>query len=185
MNQPSQYAPLALFLVAASLCGCGLIGPLVGAAVPYAGVKLYFACLPERTLVDTPAGPRPVEKLEPGDSVIGFSGKPVLVLQKHCYLENSRTVFLRVIFSDGAAVDLCGMHRLDGIRAQDIKVGQIIAGRKVTYLGSHRGETRSYDLLTEDAGYRIHGIPVNSMIEEMNAAASGRRGRAGKKSPER
>ena len=26
---------------------------------------------------------------------------------------------------------------------------------------------RSYDLLTTDSGYRISGIPVNSMIEEM------------------
>ena len=33
----------------------------------------------------------------------------------------------------------------------------------------------SYDLLTEDAGYRIHGVSVNSMIEEMYAAGqSGR-----------
>ena len=38
-----------------------------------------------------------------------------------------------------------------------------------------RGETHSYDLLTEDAGYRINGVPVNSMIEEMVAAAAGRR----------
>ena len=35
--------------------------------------------------------------------------------------------------------------------------------------------TKSYDLLTEDAGYQIQGIPVNSMIEEMHAAASGMR----------
>ncbi len=139
--------------------------------MPYAGVKLYFACLPEATQVDTPAGPRPIEKLEAGDAVIGFSGRPVLVLQKHSYLENPRTVFLRLTFADGAAVDLCGMHRLSGIRACDIQIGQTIAGRRVTGLASRRGVNRSYDLLTEDAGYRIQGVPVNSMIDEMNAAA--------------
>ena len=163
---------LALVLVAAGLCGCSLIGPLVGAAAPYAGAKMYFACIPEHTLVDTPSGPRPIEKLEPGESVIGFSGKPALVLQKHSYRENPETVFLHITFADGAAVDLCGMHRLAGIRARDIRMGQTIAGRKVAGLEPRRGVTHSYDLLTEDAGYQIHGVPVNSMIEEMNAAAA-------------
>jgi hypothetical protein len=64
------------------------------------------------------------------------------------------------------------MHRLAGIRAREIKIGQTIAGRKVTEVGSHYGETHSYDLLTEDAGYQIQGVPVNSMIEEMNTAAA-------------
>ena len=33
------------------------------------------------------------------------------------------------------------------------------------------GVQRSYDLLTTDRGYRINGVPVNSMIEEMLDAA--------------
>jgi len=148
-----------------------MIGPLVSAALPYAGLKIAFACIPEHTLVDTPSGRRPIEKLEPGESVIGFAGKPVRILQKHAYLENPDTIFLRITFADGAAVDLCGMHRVNGIRARRIQIGHTIAGRKVTGVESRRGETRSYDLLTEDAGYRIDGVPVNSMIEEMAAAA--------------
>jgi hypothetical protein len=171
MKPASIFLSLALLLVAVGLCGCNLIGGLVGAAAPYAGLKLYFACIPEHTPVDTPSGPLPIEKLEAGDWVIGFTGKPVRILQKHSYLENPKTVFLRVTFADGAVVDLCRMHRLAGIRAREIQIGQTIAGRKVTGLGSHCGETHSYDLLTEDAGYQIHGVPVNSMIEEMNTAA--------------
>ena len=98
------------------------------------------------------------------------------ILQKHSYLEDPETIFLRISFADGASVDLCGMHRVAGIRAREIQLGQTIAGRQVTGIESRRGETRSYDLLTEDAGYRIHGVPVNSMIEEMHkAAASGMR----------
>ena len=73
-------------------------------------MKLYFACIPQHTLVDTPAGPRAIEKLKAGDSVIGFSGKAVRILQMHSYMESTRTVFLRVTFSDGAVVDLCGMQ---------------------------------------------------------------------------
>ena len=171
MKQASRLLSLAFLPLAAGLCGCNLIGSLVGAGLPYAGLKLYFACIPEHTPIDTPSGPRPIEKLEAGDLVIGFAGKPVRILQKHSYLENPKTVFLHITFADGAAVDLCGMHRLAGIRAREIQIGQTIAGRKVTGLGSHCGETHSYDLLTEDAGYQIHGLPVNSMIEEMNTAA--------------
>ena len=149
-----------------------MIGPLVSAAAPYAGVKMMFACIPEHVGVDTPAGPRPIDQLEAGDSVIGFGGKPVRILQKHSYLEDPRTVFLHITFADGASVELCGMHRVAGIRARGIRIGQSIAGREVTRIESSNGETRSFDLLTEDAGYQIQGVPVNSMIEEMNAAAA-------------
>jgi hypothetical protein len=163
---------LCLLICVDALCGCSLIGPLVSMAAPYAGAKMMFACIPEHTTVDTPAGPRPIEQLEAGDSVIGFSGKPVRILQKHSYLENPGTVFLHITFADSASVDLCGMHRVAGIRAQRIQLGQSVAGRLVTRIESHHGETHSFDLLTEDAGYQIHGMPVNSMIEEMNAAAA-------------
>jgi hypothetical protein len=161
---------LFLPVLALALAGCSLIGPLVGAALPLAGAKLAFACIPAQTLVDTPSGPRAIERLEAGDWVIGYSGKPVRIQQKHGYLEDPATVFLRIGFADGAAVDLCGMHRIAGIRARDLRVDQIVAGRKITSIESRRGVTRSYDLLTSDAGYQIGGIPVNSMIAEMLAA---------------
>jgi hypothetical protein len=173
MNWASQFLAVSASIVAAAgVCGCGAVGSLVGAAVPLAGVKMMFACIPERTSVDTPAGPRPIEQLEPGDSVIGFSGKPVRILQKHSYMEDPQTVFLQITFTDGGAVDLCGMHRVAGIRARTIRVGQSIAGRQVIRIESRSGETHSFDLLTEDAGYRIQGMPVNSMIEEMSKAAA-------------
>lgn len=165
----------AMTFLATALSSCSLIGPLVRTAAPLAGIKLAFACIPEHTLVDTPAGPRRVEALEAGDAVTGFSGRTVKVLQKHSYMESPQTVFLHITFEAGASVDLCGMHRVDGIRARDIRVGQTIARRTVTGIESRRGETRSFDLLTDDAGYQIHGVPVNSMIEEMlTAAATGK-----------
>lgn len=71
MKHASQLVAVALLLVATGLCGCSLISPLVGAAAPYAGVKLYFACLPEHTLLDTPCGRRPVEQLEAGYRICG------------------------------------------------------------------------------------------------------------------
>ena len=164
----SRIRSLALICLAGGLCGCSLIG----AALPYAGIKMYFACIPERTLIDTPSGSRAIETLEAGDSVIGYSGRPVRILQKHSYMENPATVFLTISFSDGASVDLCRMHKLAGTRARDLRIGQSIGGRQVTRIETRLGVAHSYDLLTEDRGYQIHGVAVNSMIEEMQTAAA-------------
>ncbi len=163
---------LSVFILANAFCGCAMIGSLVGAALPYAGVKMMFTCIPEHTYVDTPQGSRPIEDFAAGEMVIGFNGKPVRVLQKHSYLEDPASTFLRITFSDGAKVDLCGMHRLDGVRAGRLRVGQTIAGREVVSIETYSGQTHTFDLLTEDAGYRIQGVPVNSMIEEMSTAAA-------------
>lgn len=160
---------LVLPLLAAIHTGCGLIGPLIGTAMPLAGAKLAFSCIPEQTLVDTPSGPRAIERLEAGEWVIGYSGKPVRILQKHGYLENPETLFLHLEFDNGTTVDLCRMHRLAGIQARDLRVDQTISGHKITRIASYRGVTRSFDLLTSDPGYQIGGLPVNSMIEEMLA----------------
>jgi hypothetical protein len=173
MLKPSLLFALTIPLCAAGLASCQLIGPLVKVALPFAGIKVAFACLPAGTAVDTPDGPRPVESLEPGAVVTGYHGRPVRVLQKHSYLENAATPFLTVTFSDGATVDLCGRHRIAGHQARHLVPGQSITGRTVTGIATRTGVTQSYDLLTEDAGYRIQGIPVNSMIEEMHAAAAG------------
>lgn len=159
-------------LLAVSLSSCNLIGSAIKTALPFAGAKAALACIPAHTQVDTPSGPRRVEQLEGGDWVTGYEGTPVQILQKHSYLENPSSVFYRITFQGGASVDLCGMHRIAGIRAGKIRPGQIIAGREVTKIETRRGETRSFDLLTGDAGYQIQGIPVNSMIEEMHAAAA-------------
>ena len=173
MKSISPFFILTLPFLTACLSSCNLIGGLIKLAVPFAGIKVAYACIPEHTLVDTPSGPRPIEHLEAGELVTGYKGQPVRILQKHSYMENPQTAFLRITFSDGASVDLCGKHRITGLQARHLRPGQSIAGHTVTGIQTRIGETKSYDLLTEDPGYQINGIPVNSMIEEMHAAAAG------------
>lgn len=173
MLKPSTLFALTVPLIAVALGGCNLIGGLVKIALPFAGLKVAYACLPAGTSIDTPAGPEAIETLDAGDTVTGYRGKPVRILQKHSYMENPQTPFLRISFSDGASVDLCGRHRLTGLQALHLRVGQSIGSRTITGIETLTGITQSYDLLTEDAGYQIQGIPVNSMIEEMHAAAAG------------
>lgn len=168
---------IVLLLGAASLLGaCNLIGATVNTAarlaVPVAGAKLAFGCLPEGTPIDTPAGRRPVETLRPGEVVTGHAGAPVRILRVEAYLENPRVEFLAVAFDDGAVVEASGMHRIDGVPAQELVPGRRLGERTVVAVTRRRGVERSFDLLTEDRGYRIGGVPVDSMIAEMAAAAA-------------
>ncbi len=153
------------------LGGCQLIGRVIGTAarvaVPVATAKFMYSCIPEGTPVDTPAGPVAIQALLVGDPIVGFDGETVRILQIHAYAEDPEGEFRGIEFADGSRVDLCGMHRIDGVRACDLHPGDPIAGRVVSAIAAYRGVERSYDLLTEDAGYRIDGLPVNSMIEEM------------------
>ena len=148
--------------------GCGLINTGVRTAIALVPLKLLFSCLPEGTMIDTPNGSRAVETLKPGEMVVGFKGRPVKVLQIHAYAEESTDEFLKIQFEDGAVVDLCKKHRIHGIRAGSLEVGdELKSGHIVESILAYGKVERSYDILTEDKGYQIGGVPVNSMIEEM------------------
>jgi hypothetical protein len=154
-----------------ALSGCSLIGPTLGMGLALAPLKLAFACIPEGTQIDTPDGSVSIETIRAGDVVVGYDGQPVRVQQIHSYLEDTKTDFYQVKFSNGGIVDLCSMHRIGGIRAKQLEVGSVISGGQVvTKIKIYQGVEYSYDLLTEDLGYRVEGIPVNSMIEEMYEA---------------
>lgn len=177
---------LALCLLASLLSGCGLlrsgvstgVGMGMGAVgtglalaqslLPLAGSKFTLQCLPEGTLIDTPEGPRAVETIRAHDTVTGYEGRPVRVLMVHQYAEDpAEGRFLELEFSGGAAVTVCDMHRITGIRAGELQPGDRVHGRLLERVQPIEGVTRSFDLLTEDPGYRVGGIPVNSMIEEL------------------
>ena len=132
-------------------------------------VKQFRMCIPEGTKIDTPDGSIPIEDLKAGDTVNGFGNKTVSIMQKHEYKENPELKrFLKIYFDDGDTVDLCDVHMIKDKRAQEYNVGDSINGKEIVNIKWYDGVKRSYDLLTEDKGYRISGIPVNSMIEEMN-----------------
>lgn len=154
--------PLALFPLAPPSCNL-----LMSAGM----IKLQFGCLPEGTLIDTADGAVKIEDLKTGDAITGFRGKTVRIAQIHQYREDPATSrYLTVHFADGSAVSASPRHRIAGIPAKDLKAGDACASQVVTRVETLRGVSRSFDLLTEDAGYRIDGIPVNSMIEEMSRA---------------
>ncbi len=151
----------ALLAVCVLATGCGLI---------FAKVK--FGCLPEGTRIDTPNGPVAVEDIRAGDQVIGYHGKAVTVQQVHQYREDAtQTRHLAVTFTNGSTVQLSPRHRIGGIPASKLKPGSRVGEHTVSEVIAVGFVERSYDLLTDDPGYRIEGIPVNSMIREMARAA--------------
>jgi hypothetical protein len=147
------------------------IGSIVGGALT---AKKIFLCIPEGELIDTPEGQMAIEDIRSGDSVIGFSGKPVKVLIKHEYAENPEAErFHRFYLDNGENFSVCDMHRIEGERSMEYNVGNSFKGGEVIEaIEVYGGVTRSYDLLTEDVGYRMSGVSVNSMIEELAAFSS-------------
>ena len=139
-----------------------------GAASTATTAKMAFMCLPEGTKIDTPDGRTKVEDLRAGDIVNGYGSKPATIMQKHEYKENPESKrFLKIFFDDGDTIDCCDMHKIKDVRAQEYNVGNILNGKQIVNIKWYDGVKRSYDLLTDDPGYRISGIPVNSMVEEM------------------
>jgi hypothetical protein len=154
----------SMALGAAALSSCNLIGPAVSMGL----VKLQFGCLPEGTLIDTAAGPVEIEDLKSGDVVTGFHGSPVLVTQIHQYQEDPATSrYLTVHFDNGSAVSASPRHRICGTPAGELDAGERCGSHVVARVEALHGVSRSFDLLTEDPGYRIAGVAVNSMIAEM------------------
>jgi hypothetical protein len=152
---------IPVLLMGIALSSCGLIGTALMA-------KAHFGCIPQGVQIDTPQGPVDIENLKSGDAVIGFEGKPVYITQIHQYREDPVTSrYLAVHFTNGSHVTTSLRHRIAGIPAVDLKIGDVCDSQTVSSIEPVHGVSRSFDLLTEDSGYRIIGIPVNSMIEEM------------------
>lgn len=169
MNPIFKRSTLVLLALCALGCsGCRLLNAGVNTALRVGMAKLPFRCVPAGTMIDTPSGQIAIEDIEAGALVTGFDGEAVKVLQKHSYAENPTLEhFHKVRFTDGAVVDVCDMHRIADVRARRLIAGKEVAGRSVESVEIYGGVTQSYDLLTEDSGYQVNGVPVNSMIEEM------------------
>ena len=149
----------------------GGLGSILGGAL---STKVLFKCIPDGELIDTPEGQVAIEDIRSGDSVIGFSGEPVKVLIKHEYAENPDAErFHRFYLDNGKSFSVCDMHRIEGEHSMHYNVGNSFKGGEVVEaIKIYGGVTRSYDLLTEDIGYRMSGVAVNSMIEELAAFSS-------------
>ena len=132
-------------------------------------VKIAFSCIPKGVTIDMANGDQiPIEKINVGNFVIGMNGKADEVLQVHHYKQDPEPArFATVTFDDGSKVNCADKHRISNKRTEDYKLQDKVGTRKIVNIDWYNGVSRSFDLLTGTGGYRINGVPVNTMIPEM------------------
>ncbi len=133
-------------------------------------VKIAMACMPGYQEIDTPNGPVPIQDLRGGDYVIGYDNTVKRIEQLCSYVEKPETEFLEFTFADGKSITVCGPHKILDIPAREWLVGSEMNGVPIVSITKVTGVTTSYDLMTDVGGYRIAGVPVNSMIPDMLVA---------------
>tara|TARA_R110002020_G_scaffold26817_9_gene86726 strand:+ start:3346 stop:4743 length:1398 start_codon:yes stop_codon:yes gene_type:complete len=125
-------------------------------------------CIPKGTMIDMADGDKvPIEKIEAGDLVIGMDGRKTEVQQIHQYKQTPNAKFVTVTFDNGSKVNCSHDHMINNKRARNYILNDKIGSHKVTDVVFYMGVKRSYDIITTTGGYRIEGIPVNTMIPEM------------------
>ena len=149
-------------------------GSIAGALVPglIKGASAIFslgltACMPGDQCIDTPSGPKPVKDLKGGDVVIGYNGEEAFIMQACSWNQDPTRTFLTITREDGSAFTVCDDHKILGIPAIEWTEGAEMAGSRIKSITASTGLLTSYDILTNQGGYRIAGVPVNSMIPEM------------------
>ena len=150
---------------AITAAGINAVGNIAGSSVK---AKTIFLCIPNGQEIDTPNGSTLIQDIEPGDYVIGFNGNATVVLQVHRYKEDPSAVrFVNINLDSGKTISVCDRHRVDGIPAGLLVDGNNVGNHNIVSTSIYGGVEKSYDILTEDEGYQMSGVPVNSMINEM------------------
>jgi len=151
-----------------------IFGPALGAAATK-GISAIFtvigvpplSCMPGDQCIDTPTGPKAVKDLKGGDQVIGYDGEVAYIAQACSWNQDPLRTFLTITREDGSSFTVCDDHKVMGIPAMEWVEGADLAGSKITSIKPSTGLLTSYDILTNQGGYRINGVPVNSMIPEI------------------
>lgn len=153
------------------------IGSILGAPGVAKGVIGLFgiplpSCMPGDQCIDTPSGPVEIQNIKGGDIVIGYNGQPAYVAQVSSWSQDPFRAFFTFTFEDGSKFTVCDDHKILNIPAMEWAEGAEMGGRKIVKIETSTGHTTSYDLMTNQGGYQINGVPVNSMIPEIILAAA-------------
>lgn len=148
-----------------------ILGPAIG-GVAAKGLGALFglpipSCMPGDQCIDTPTGPKAIKDLKGGDAVIGYDGNVAFIAQACSWNQDPLRTFLKITREDGSSFTVCDDHKVMGIPAMEWVEGAELAGSKIKAIEKTTGLLTSYDILTNQGGYRINGIPVNSMIPEI------------------
>ena len=148
-----------------------IFGPAIGGVLAKGAGALFGlpipSCMPGDQCIDTPTGPKAIKDLKGGDAVIGYDGNVAFIAQACSWNQDPLRTFLKITREDGSSFTVCDDHKIMGIPAMEWVEGAELAGSKIKAIEKTTGLLTSYDILTNQGGYRINGVPVNSMIPEI------------------
>ena len=145
-----------------------------------AGEPICPICLAQGTLIDTPAGPVPVERLGLGDQIwtLTADGRRVAgsVIALGSTAASPGHVVVRLMLEDGRMVTASPGHPLaDGRLIGDLRVGDTVDGSRVSMaLREPYSSTVTFDLVSSgEAGiYLAGGIPLGSTLVARSGGAT-------------
>jgi len=146
-----------------------------------------FSCLSEGTLIETPAGPRPIETLRVGDAVLGLAPDGGLGVSRVTAVRRGFATWWRTVSLEDTRLELTAAHPVaaaDGWRrALNLEVGDRIRTTRgflsVRTAETHIGWRTVYDLSVEPhqnfiaAGVVVHNKSIRSRLAANEASALG------------
>ena len=137
-----------------------------------AGEPICPICLARGTLIDTPAGPVPVERLQLGDPIWTFTTDGRRVAGSVIALGSTTAppdhVVVRLVLEDGRTVTASPGHPLaDGRLIGDLRPGDTVDGSRVSVaIREPYASTDTFDLVSsgETGAYFAGGIPLGSTL---------------------
>lgn len=125
-------------------------------------------CFAKGTLVRTPNGMFPIERLEVGDHVMTGDGRPARIAKVHAATANE---LVRIQFSDGAVLHATPWHRVFDLRHNLLKAEDLAPG---TVIRTHDGSIVTVTRLTRVASGTPHEVFNISLERDISFFANGK-----------
>lgn len=125
-------------------------------------------CFAKGTLVRTPNGMFPIERLRVGDEVLTGDGRAARVAKAH---EATATELVRVLFSDGSTIHCTPWHRLFDLRHNLFRAEEIALG---TVMRTHDGTIVTVTKISKVTSGTPHEVFNLSLERDISFFANGK-----------
>ena len=125
-------------------------------------------CFAKGTLIRTPNGMFPIERLDVGDEVITGDGRPARIAKTH---EATATELVRIQFSDGSTVHSTPWHRFFDLRHNLVRAEHLVPG---TIARTHDGTIVTVTRVSKISSGIEHDVFNLSLDRDISFFANGK-----------
>lgn len=125
-------------------------------------------CFAKGTLVRTPNGMFPIERLRVGDEVLTGDGRTARIAKTH---EATASELVRVLFSDGSTLHCTPWHRLFDLRQNLVKAEELVLGSIVR---THDGSIVTVTKISKVTSGTPHEVFNLSLERDISFFANGK-----------